>query len=80
LPSPKYCAVKSCNHGRDLGFLLPNLFNTSVSFHGINEFLLWNAANDYTEGVDYTPKADKEKVEANLLILFYLLLPSLYLL
>lgn len=33
--------------------------------HGINEFLLWNAANDYTEGVDYTPKADKEKVEAN---------------
>lgn len=33
--------------------------------HGINEFILWNAANDYTEGVDYTPKADKEKVEAN---------------
>lgn len=33
--------------------------------HGINEFLLWNAANDYTEGVDYTPKAGKEKVEAN---------------
>ena len=32
--------------------------------------LIWvdkfcNAANDYTEGVDYTPKADKEKVEAN---------------
>lgn len=33
--------------------------------HGINEFILWNAANDYTEGVDYTPKADKEKVKAN---------------
>ncbi|WP_210143928.1 putative glycoside hydrolase [Staphylococcus sp. GDX8P47P] len=33
--------------------------------HGINEFILWNAANDYTEGVGYTPKADKEKVEAN---------------
>lgn len=33
--------------------------------HGINLFILWNAANDYTEGVDYTPKADKEKVEAN---------------
>ncbi|MDW4406673.1 putative glycoside hydrolase [Staphylococcus saprophyticus] len=33
--------------------------------HGINEFILWNAANDYTEGVGYTLKADKEKVEAN---------------
>jgi hypothetical protein len=46
----------------------------------INEFLLWNAANDYTEGVDYTPKADKEKVEANKKELKDLLLPSLYLL
>nr|WP_232796307.1 putative glycoside hydrolase [Staphylococcus canis] len=26
----------------------------------IHEFLLWNAANDYTEGVDYTP-TEKEK-------------------
>lgn len=33
--------------------------------HGINEFLLWNAANDYTEGVDYTPKANKEKLDEN---------------
>ncbi|WP_430787671.1 putative glycoside hydrolase [Virgibacillus flavescens] len=23
--------------------------------HGINEFLLWNAGNDYTKNVDYTP-------------------------
>ncbi|MCU5746938.1 putative glycoside hydrolase [Staphylococcus sp. SQ8-PEA] len=27
--------------------------------HGINEFLLWDASNDYTKGVDYTP--DKSK-------------------
>lgn len=33
--------------------------------HGINEFLLWNAANDYTEGVDYTPNVNKEKLEQN---------------
>ena len=31
--------------------------------HGVNEFLLWNAANDYTTGVDYTPEADKEKLK-----------------
>lgn len=33
--------------------------------HGVNEFLLWNAANDYTTGVDYTPEADKEKLKEN---------------
>ena len=24
--------------------------------NGVNEFLLWNAGNDYTEGVNYNPK------------------------
>lgn len=33
--------------------------------HGIKEYLLWNAANDYTQGVDYTPEANKEKLEQN---------------
>ncbi|MFQ3872548.1 putative glycoside hydrolase [Staphylococcus sp. Mo2-1] len=33
--------------------------------HGVNEFLLWNVANDYTTGVDYTPEADKEKLKEN---------------
>ncbi|PHK48746.1 putative glycoside hydrolase [Staphylococcus edaphicus] len=33
--------------------------------HGINEFLLWNAANDYSKDVNYTPKADKEKLAKN---------------
>lgn len=33
--------------------------------HGINECLLWNAGNDYSKGVDYTPEADKEKLDQN---------------
>ena len=33
--------------------------------HGINEYLLWNAGNDYSEGVDYTPEANKEKLDQN---------------
>lgn len=33
--------------------------------HGIKEYLLWNAANHYTQGVDYTPEANKEKLEQN---------------
>ncbi|MEB6170986.1 putative glycoside hydrolase [Staphylococcus pseudoxylosus] len=33
--------------------------------HGINEYLLWNAGNDYSKGVDYTPEADKEKLDQN---------------
>lgn len=27
----------------------------ALNEHGINEFLIWNASNDYTENVDYTP-------------------------
>ncbi|WP_442961200.1 putative glycoside hydrolase [Pseudogracilibacillus sp. SO30301A] len=30
---------------------------------GIDEFLLWNAANNYTENVDYTPELDEEVVK-----------------
>ncbi|OEK82360.1 putative glycoside hydrolase [Staphylococcus xylosus] len=33
--------------------------------HGINEYLLWNAGNDYSKGVDYTPEANKEKLDQN---------------
>jgi len=33
--------------------------------HGINEFLLWNAGNDYTSNVDYAPKADEKKLAEN---------------
>ncbi|GAA0593232.1 hypothetical protein GCM10009001_06700 [Virgibacillus siamensis] len=28
----------------------------ALNEHGINEFLLWNAGNSYTENVDYTPQ------------------------
>ncbi|MEI3607710.1 putative glycoside hydrolase [Pseudogracilibacillus sp. SE30717A] len=30
---------------------------------GVNEFLLWNASNNYTENVDYTPELDEEVVK-----------------
>ncbi|RQM84077.1 GTP-binding protein [Staphylococcus xylosus] len=33
--------------------------------HSINEYLLWNAGNDYSKGVDYTPEANKEKLDQN---------------
>lgn len=29
--------------------------------NGVNEFLLWNASNDYTEGVNYNPKKGNAK-------------------
>lgn len=29
--------------------------------NGVNEFLLWNAGNDYTEGVNYNPKKGNAK-------------------
>src|SRR5699024_10326233 len=30
---------------------------------GVDEFLLWNASNSYTEGVDYTPDLDEDKIK-----------------
>lgn len=30
---------------------------------GVDEFLLWNASNEYTEGVDYKPDLDEDKVK-----------------
>src|SRR5699024_3870619 len=30
---------------------------------GVDEFLLWNASNEYTEGVDYKPDLDADKVK-----------------
>lgn len=32
----------------------------ALNENGIKEFLLWNAGNDYTRGVDYTPLADEK--------------------
>lgn len=29
--------------------------------HGINEFLLWDASNEYTKGVDYSPAQKEDK-------------------
>lgn len=34
--------------------------------HGINEFLLWDASNEYTQGVNYSPeKSEKAKEKEN---------------
>ncbi len=35
----------------------------AVNEAGIDEFLLWNASNNYTENVDYTPELDEEVVK-----------------
>lgn len=32
--------------------------------HGVNEFLLWDASNEYTKGVDYSPNK-REKAQSN---------------
>lgn len=37
----------------------------ALADHNIHEFLLWDAAGDYTRGVNYSPKPNKEKVEEN---------------
>lgn len=37
----------------------------SLADHGINEFLLWNAPNDYTQGINYNLKPNKDKLKVN---------------